>query len=82
MRDICRVAVARRLLLKMQKHSHAHAAHDVEDTMDTFAPELTQFWLVEDARDDGVALAGADEGSEAAALEALADRVNAARSIV
>jgi len=50
--------------------------------MDTFAPQFTKFWLIEEAHDDGVAVVGDDPGSEAAALEALADRVNAARSIV
>ena len=50
--------------------------------MDTFAPEFTKFWLIEEAHDDAGTVAGDDAGSEAAALEALADRVNAARSIV
>ena len=49
--------------------------------METFAPEFSKFWLPEasgahaDARDD-------DKGAQQAALEELAERVNAARSVV
>lgn len=49
--------------------------------MDTFAPEFSKFWLSEpatashDARDE-------DTGAQKAALEELAERVSAARSVV
>ncbi len=49
--------------------------------MDTFAPEFSKFWLSDstsaanDARDD-------DAGAQQAALQELAERVNAARSVV
>jgi hypothetical protein len=52
-----------------------------EVAMETFAPEFSKFWLPEasgahaDARDD-------DKGAQQAALEELAERVNAARSVV
>ena len=49
--------------------------------MDTFAPEFSKFWLPDaaasagDARDE-------DTGAQQAALQELAERVNAARSVV
>ncbi|MFO1414656.1 MAG: hypothetical protein U1F10_12275 [Burkholderiales bacterium] len=48
--------------------------------MDTFAPEFSKFWLPEsaanrDARDE-------DTGAQQAALQELAERVTAARSVV
>jgi hypothetical protein len=52
-----------------------------EVMMDTFAPEFSKFWLPEasgsraDSRAD-------DESAQQAALEELAERVNAARSVV
>jgi hypothetical protein len=53
--------------------------------MDTFAPEFSQFWRPE----PGSAASGArsaprddDAGAQKAALEELAERVSAARSVV
>ena len=49
--------------------------------MDTFAPEFSKFWLAEaaashvDTRDE-------ESGAQTAALEELAERVSAARSVV
>ena len=49
--------------------------------MDTFAPEFSKYWLSDsaptahDARDE-------DAGAQQAALQELADRVSAARSVV
>ncbi|MFO1398203.1 MAG: hypothetical protein U1F48_14180 [Burkholderiales bacterium] len=49
--------------------------------MDTFAPEFSKFWLADaapaanDARDE-------DAGAQQAALQELAERVSAARSVV
>jgi hypothetical protein len=52
--------------------------------MDTFAPEFSKFWLAEAARTHGDARhAGNDDsGAQQAALEELAERVSAARSVV
>ena len=52
--------------------------------MDTFAPEFAQFWLTSQAGDAGVANAddGLDTPTQQAALVELAERVNAARSVV
>ncbi|MEO8509559.1 MAG: hypothetical protein ABI593_18175 [Betaproteobacteria bacterium] len=53
--------------------------------MDTFAPEFSKFWLPESAgarRDAGHPLRDEDTGAQKAALEELAERVSAARSIV
>ena len=53
--------------------------------MDTFAPEFSKFWLPEAARAYGDArhsVRDEDTGAQKAALEELAERVSAARSIV
>ena len=53
--------------------------------MDTFAPEFAQFWLTSQAGDAGVANADRDSldtPTQQAALVELAERVNAARSVV
>jgi hypothetical protein len=55
--------------------------HAIEVNMDTFAPEFSKFWLPDaaiakaDARDE-------DTGAQQAALQELAERVSAARSVV
>jgi hypothetical protein len=60
---------------------------DDDINMDTFAPEFAQFWLA-DQRAGGeppLAGVGSDESpspSQREALEALTERVNAARSTV
>ncbi len=52
-------------------------------TMDTFAPEFSKFWLADNASDEvGATLVRDDEPADRAALEALAERVSAARSIL
>ena len=52
-------------------------------TMDTFAPEFSKFWLADNGADEvAPTLARDDEPAERAALEALAERVSAARSIL
>ena len=52
--------------------------------MDTFAPEFAKFWRPE-ARTGGVDTTGAvrddDAGAQQAALQELAERVSAARSV-
>jgi len=51
--------------------------------MDTFAPEFSKFWLADNASDEvGATLVRDDEPADRAALEALAERVSAARSIL
>jgi hypothetical protein len=52
--------------------------------MDTFAPELSKFWLAEATPKGGEPAQAADEEArrDNAALKALADLVSAARSIV
>ncbi len=51
--------------------------------MDTFAPEFSKFWLADNGADEvAPTLARDDEPAERAALEALAERVSAARSIL
>ena len=57
----------------------------VEAAMNTFAPEFSKFWLPESAGtrgDAGHSLRDEDTGAQKAALEELAERVSAARSIV
>lgn len=49
--------------------------------MDPFAPEFSRHWLAEHGDEDAVASAVVDESNDRAALEALADRVNAARQV-
>lgn len=50
--------------------------------MDAFAPEFSRHWLGEHVDEDTVAGNGAaDEASDRAALDALADRVSAARLV-
>ena len=49
--------------------------------MDTFAPEFSKFWLPE-ASGAHANVRADDEGAQKAALEELAERVNAARSVV
>jgi hypothetical protein len=57
-----------------------------EDAMNTFAPEFAQLWLAGTATTCAVELAPEQRDDEAdrerAALEELADRVSAARSII
>jgi hypothetical protein len=58
---------------------------NVEAAMDTFAPEFSKFWLPEAAGMYGDARHSArdeDTGAQKAALEELAERVSAARSVV
>jgi hypothetical protein len=52
--------------------------------MDTFAPEFSKFWLPEAAgsRDVRNSHREEDTGAQKAALEELAERVSAARSVV
>ncbi|MFO1325490.1 MAG: hypothetical protein U1F15_15700 [Burkholderiales bacterium] len=51
--------------------------------MDTFAPEFSKFWLAEATTAHGDArLVQNDDGAQQAALEELAERVSAARSVV
>jgi len=53
--------------------------------MDTFAPEFSKFWRAEPAGsqgESGRASADDEASKQEAALEELADRVSAARSIV
>lgn len=53
--------------------------------MDTFAPEFSQFWRSEAGSATASALAAQredDTGAQKAALEELAERVSAARSVV
>lgn len=51
--------------------------------MDTFAPDLARYWHPEPVEDETVLSERDAEGSsEAAALEALADRINAARLVL
>lgn len=53
--------------------------------MDTFAPEFSKFWLAEAAASHGDARGATrddDTGAQEAALEELAERVSAARSII
>lgn len=55
--------------------------------MDTFSPEFSQYWLADRSTGSNVAAAGRgdDESlseSQQDALAALADRVNAARSVI
>ena len=52
-----------------------------EAVMDTFAPEFSKFWLPEASGSHADSRAD-DEGAQQAALEELAERVNAARSVV
>lgn len=50
--------------------------------MDTFAPEFSKFWLADHGSPEVPSSAQVDdEPAERAALEALAERVSAARSI-
>jgi hypothetical protein len=52
--------------------------------METFAPEFSQFWRPETAASSGALVAQRDDdtGAQKAALEELAERVSAARSVV
>jgi len=53
--------------------------------MDTFAPEFSQFWRPEAGSATSSALTAQrddDTGAQKAALEELAERVSAARSVV
>jgi len=53
--------------------------------MDTFAPEFAQYWPNRQSRDAGdpdFDRDGGDTPTQQAALEELADRVSAARSVV
>lgn len=50
--------------------------------MDTFAPEFSKFWQADRTEEAVSTLQADDEPAERAALEALAERVSAARSIV
>ncbi len=50
--------------------------------MDTFAPEFSKFWLSEASGSRTDVRADDDSGAQQAALEELAERVNAARSVV
>jgi len=52
-----------------------------EAHMDTFAPEFSKFWLGDNAAAQGDTVADED-ASQSAALQELAERVSAARSIV
>ena len=56
-----------------------HFLPEVE--MDTFAPEFSKFWLPEASARANVRVDD-DKGVQQAALEELAERVNAARSVV
>ena len=49
--------------------------------MDTFAPEFSKYWLPEASGSHADSRAD-DECAQQAALEELAERVNAARSVV
>jgi len=49
--------------------------------MDTFAPEFSKFWLPDAARVQGD-VRDEDTGAQQAALQELAERVSAARSVV
>jgi hypothetical protein len=53
-----------------------------EAAMDTFAPEFSKFWLPEASGSRTDSRADDDKGAQQAALEELAERVNAARSVV
>jgi len=70
--------LAHRLLCCWQGGSRCTQPRSI---MDTFAPEFSKFWLSDatsaanDARDD-------DAGAQQAALQELAERVSAARSVV
>ena len=51
--------------------------------MDTFSPEFSKFWVAAGSSDDAVtAVAGDDDQAQRVALEELAERVSAARSII
>jgi len=50
--------------------------------MDTFAPEFSKYWLPEASISRADSRADDDKGAQQAALEELAERVNAARSVV
>ena len=50
--------------------------------MDTFAPEFSKFWLAEPAEPQGGGSSEDEANEHSAALQELADLVNAARSIV
>lgn len=52
--------------------------------MDSFAPEFSRFWLPTDKPEDGVAADRRDDEAsrQQKALEELAERVTAARTIV
>jgi len=55
--------------------------------MDTFSPEFSQYWLADQRTGPDAALAGhrdedAPSPSQQQALDALADRVSAARSVM
>ncbi len=49
--------------------------------MDAFAPEFSRHWLAERVDEEFARNGAADEASERAALEALAERVSAARLV-
>jgi len=53
-----------------------------EVAMDTFAPEFSKFWLPEASGSHADSRADDDKGAQQAALEELAERVNAARSVI
>ena len=53
-----------------------------EVMMDTFAPEFSKFWLPEASDAHADSRGDDDKGAQQAALEELAERVNAARSVV
>ena len=53
-----------------------------EVEMDTFAPEFSKYWLPEASGSHARVRADDDKGAQQAALEELAERVNAARSVV
>jgi hypothetical protein len=50
--------------------------------MDTFAPEFSKFWMPEASRSHADLRGDDDKGAQQAALEELAERVNAARSVI
>ncbi|MBK9114700.1 MAG: hypothetical protein IPM22_03415 [Betaproteobacteria bacterium] len=53
--------------------------------MDTFAPEFSKFWRPEaraGAADAAIAASDDDSGAQQAALQELAERVSAARSVI
>ncbi len=54
--------------------------------MDTFSPKFSEFWLPQTAeshdREAADPAAKAQPGSQEAALEELAERINAARSVI